>query len=305
MLEVRRAGAKGLGLFAKTAIQKGSRLISERPTLALLTSKTASDIFPAAALISPADRRRVLDLSSHNSSPFLRWSQVLGFTIKRLFTDLTQRTGPLIVPSVRSLKEHLEILSIFRTNSFSIGGTSNIHQAIFAKVARLNHSCVPNTQGNFHDGLGCFNVHATRDIKADEELTISYLPEHGASQSSRQKSLVDGYGFACDCPACDLTTPRGRDGESRRLAMQEELGEFARRIEETGIRSLKAELETTRSYIRLFEQEGIAGRELSTMYVKRSSKTYIAYKIGISELRRLMKRWGIRWKHWRVLSADC
>jgi len=158
----------------------------------------------------------------------------------------------------------MTILSVFRTNAFALEESSKIHQAVFADVARLNHSCVPNSQGNFHDAMGCFNVHATRDIKAEEELTISYLPEHGAIQEERQQSLVEGYGFECGCPACDLTTVRGQEGEARRVSMMTELGIFAMGAAGSE-RNAEGELETIRSYIRLYEREEIAGRELSTM----------------------------------------
>lgn len=263
MYEVRNAGVKGLGLFAKVRIPRGTRILSERPTLSINQGQNASDIYTNSRLLSVADKLKVLQLSSHIASPFLRWSQVIGYSIKSLFS--TREGVKIFIPSLFTLREHLTILSIFRTNAFSLGGTTGIHQAIFASVARLNHSCVPNSQGNFHEVLGSFNVHATRDILADEELTISYLPEHGAVQAVRQKSLADGYGFPCDCPACDLSTARGQGGEERRVLMQEELSAFAQKASESGNRNIEAELRTIESYILLFETEGIAGRELSTM----------------------------------------
>jgi hypothetical protein len=265
MYEVRQAGAKGLGVFAKARIPCGTRIFSERPTLAIGLGQGASDIYTASRLLSFADRFKLLQLSSHIASPLLRWAQILGYTAKQLFLDLKPGPSAVFVPSRRSLREHMTILSIFRTNAFSLEESSKIHQAVFADVARLNHSCVPNAQGNFHDALGCFNVHATRDIAAEEELTINYLPENGYMQEVRQKSLLDGYGFACECPACDLTTPRGKAGEARRGLMKAELGAFAQSVTISGERSAQAELETIQSYIQLYEQEGIAGRELSSM----------------------------------------
>lgn len=156
----------------------------------------------------------------------------------------------------------MKILSIFRTNSFSLSPHPTIQKAVFAEVARLNHSCVPSCQGNFHDGLGTFNVHTTRDISPHEELTINYLPEHGALHAARQEKLVEGWGFSCDCPACDLSTLRGKEGEERRVAMQEELGEFAKK---EGGRDVEGELRTVMSFIGMFKDEGIRGRELSEM----------------------------------------
>jgi hypothetical protein len=101
----------------------------------------------------------------------------------------------------------------------------------------------------------------TRDIDAAEELTINYLPEHGAGQVQRQQGL-SGYGFTCGCPACDMSTVRGRDGERRRVEMQDVLRLFAEAGEGGGA---EKELEVLERFIEVFREEGIAGRELSTM----------------------------------------
>lgn len=134
---------------------------------------------------------------------------------------------------------------------------------MFQNISRVNHSCVPNSQGNFHDILGRFNIHATSDIEANEEITINYLLEIGAQRASRQQHLLHSYGFSCDCPACDLESARGRAGEKQRLEMQRRLKAFV----EARDQSPELKLETTRSFIRLLEEDKIAGRELATLYV--------------------------------------
>lgn len=90
------------------------------------------------------------------------------------------------------------------------------------------------------------------------------LPEHGATQASRQRSLAPAYGFTCTCPACDLGSSRGSDGELRRLQMQNEIAAYARNADGDGL-APEVELRTIQKYIQLFEHEGLAGRELSTM----------------------------------------
>jgi hypothetical protein len=270
MYEVKQAGAKGLGVFAKVGIPRGTRIFSERPLLAIRGDQNAADVYTASRLLSSQDRLKVLQLSAHEASSALRWVQVFWYTAQQLFRDVaakskgTTSNSPLFIPSPSSIKEHKTMLSIFRTNNFAFGTGSAVQQALCVRIARLNHSCVPNAQGNFHEQLGRFNVHATRDIQADEEVTINYLPEHGAAQAARQERLTTGYGFACQCPACDLTSSRGREGEERRLQMQRELGAFAESVA-NGQTSIEVELQTMQQYILLFEEEGISGRELSTM----------------------------------------
>jgi hypothetical protein len=270
MFEVKQAGAKGLGVFAKAGIPRGTRIFSEKPLLSIRADQTAGDVYTASRLLSSSDRHKLLQLSAHEASSALRWGQVFWYTTRQLFREVTAKfagsvnNSPFFIPSPSTIKEHKTILGIFRTNNFAFGNESTIQQALCVQIARLNHSCVPNSQGNFHEELGRFNVHATRDIKVDEELTINYLPEHGVAQAARQERLSAGYGFACECPACDLTSSRGAKGEERRLQMQRDLGAFAESASK-GETTLETELQTMQKYIRLFEEEGISGRELSTM----------------------------------------
>ena len=157
------------------------------------------------------------------------------------------------------------LLSIFRSNAFNLGSRSPFQQAVFCRISRLNHSCVPNAQGNFHGRLGRLNVHATRDIRAGEELTLNYLQEEGAGRDSRHRRLLDGYGFECDCPACDLDSLRGRAGEESRAKMNQKLAAFAEVISSGGSQSLETELHTIEAFIELLEGEGVAGREVAAL----------------------------------------
>ncbi|KAJ4357994.1 uncharacterized protein N0V89_002571 [Didymosphaeria variabile] len=65
-----------------------------------------------------------------------------------------------------------------------------------------------------------FNIHATRNIPAGEEVSINYLPEHGQLRDQRVAKLEEGYGFTCNCPACNIDTKEGQQVEKRRKDMQ-------------------------------------------------------------------------------------
>ncbi len=165
-----------------------------------------------------------------------------------------------------SINDHVAVLNIFRSNAFALGQNEQmIRQAVFPGISRINHSCLPNAQGNFNEGMGKFNVHATRDINVDEEVSINYLPENGELREVRTSKLSDGYGFDCVCPACDLGLARGREGEEKRIDMKLLVKEFATKSMSTGERDLQGELKTMMAFIELYESEGIAGRELSEL----------------------------------------
>ena len=64
-------------------------------------------------------------------------------------------------------------------------------------IAKLNHSCNPNTSFVFNRETGQMILTATRDIKKGEEITDSYLcnksiPDH-------KSYLLEHYGFQCEC----------------------------------------------------------------------------------------------------------
>ncbi|KAF2495771.1 SET domain-containing protein [Lophium mytilinum] len=267
--EIRQAGAKGLGLFATNPIARGTRILSERPLLAIRQDQDVDGIFYAAKSLTKNDKKALLDLSGHSGGQHLelvRWMQVVWWNVKNLVGSVRQpSTITSSIPSIRSMQEHMAIFNVFRSNSFNLGGRGRIQQAVFDNVARINHSCLPNAQGNFHSTLGRFNVHALRDIKSGEEVTLNYLPELGAVAASRGSKLRKGYGFECDCVACDLTSARGKLGEERRAEERKRIKEFAATVEKNA-EGLVAELKMTERFIQLFEAEGITGREVASMY---------------------------------------
>lgn len=266
MYEIRTAGLKGLGVFSKELIPRGTRIFSEAPLLAIRPGQNAGDIYSSSRLLSSDDKRLFLGLSSHVTRELsvLRWSLAVWYTLTHTISEIFERGGKRVI-GWPNPKEHVTVLSIFRNNAFDLGNGSGYHQAVFPRISRINHSCVPNTQGNFHDKMGRFNVHAIRDIGEGEEVTLNYLQELGAGREKRQERLVGGYGFECECPACDMGLETARRGEKRRVKMHEELAKFVEGMASGAVLSLEADLEAVMKFIGLLEGEGIAGRELSTL----------------------------------------
>lgn len=269
MYEIRNAGLKGLGVFATSRIPSGTRIFSEKPLISLKPTQSAGDIYPAYRHLSAGNRRHLMQLSKHNARELslLRWAHVFWYTTLQTVTAIFRREGVFRISSWRltNLQEHMTILSIFRNNAFEINSIKHsIYQAVFPQISRLNHSCLPNAQGNFNPSLGRFTIHAVREIHQNEELTLNYLPEHGSPRETRQTLLRDKYGFACDCPACDLRSKSANRRESKRVEMQGMIREFAENDAQDLLKAEK-ELRIIQRLIDMFEEEGIAGRELSSM----------------------------------------
>lgn len=288
MHEIRSAGVKGLGVFAKQLIPRGTRIFSERPLLSINhggDGAGAGAVLGALGALSPAQRTALLDLSGgapRRDVALLRWGQAAWYRALQALGGVKEPAAQahaaqplcssldgkshLTAPAGVSLKirEYVHILAIFRSNAFDIGLD---RQAVFPGISRINHSCLPSAEGNFHEGLGKLNVHATRDIQDGEEVMINYLKETGvALREQRQAKLLEGYGFDCNCTACDAKSPSGKDGEDRRADVLSSLAQYAQgaALPGTASQSNEAELAMIVVIVKLFEMEKLTGRALSS-----------------------------------------
>lgn len=82
----------------------------------------------------------------------------------------------------------------------------------YPRLARLNHSCVPNARCTRPLKREDWSVQlrATRDIAVGEEVCISYLGSRGRSGGRRSKDVIGrrkeelwaNWGFWCACAGC-------------------------------------------------------------------------------------------------------
>jgi hypothetical protein len=108
------------------------------------------------------------------------------------------------------------------------GGDGGRGTMVFRTAAYMNHrfvlfllsvnpsltikrSCRSNTYFQWDTETFSASVFASRDIYAGEEITLGYL-KRGLSFEERQKSLMQHFGFRCNCELCKL---RGDDERSR------------------------------------------------------------------------------------------
>ncbi|ELP92579.1 set and mynd domain containing protein, putative [Entamoeba invadens IP1] len=84
----------------------------------------------------------------------------------------------------------------WEVSKFSVEG-----EGLYKYLNTLNHSCDPNcvlacTTDDFK-----LSLIALKDIKAGEELTISYI-DNSMNKETRLKTLMDQYNFDCKCKKC-------------------------------------------------------------------------------------------------------
>jgi len=82
--------------------------------------------------------------------------------------------------------------------------------ALYATIARANHSCVPNASVEHGQDAEAMLL-ASRDIKRGEQIFISYVDEQN-SKSERRQELRD-HAFVCQCERCKAEPSSSEEDE--------------------------------------------------------------------------------------------
>lgn len=94
-----------------------------------------------------------------------------------------------------------KVVLIKACNAHGCFSQGNKVAALYSYGSKMRHSCTPNVvyTSQRRPGFGCFI--AKRDIRAGEELCISYIPVQ-TSVPMRKTKLRENYLFECDCSLC-------------------------------------------------------------------------------------------------------
>jgi hypothetical protein len=84
----------------------------------------------------------------------------------------------------------------------------------------MNHSCKPSVQKSSDDYVEA-EVRALRDIKAGEEITVSYISTSDlGTKAERAEKLRRSWGFECHCEICSLTKKKQRRNDQLRTEVK-------------------------------------------------------------------------------------
>ncbi|KAF2122694.1 hypothetical protein BDV96DRAFT_608623 [Lophiotrema nucula] len=189
--DIRAITGKGFGCFAINDIKRGTRILEESPLLSTpIGFYFHEDIKAEFDKLSPTDQALYFSLhSAHGQNP-ASWPghvhpMVAEKGKKRILEQHNARIGKK--PS---------IVSIFQTNCME----KESGAAVYVHASRFNHACNPNAGFQWNPAIKKETIHAVRDIRAGEEITLSYC-DATQNKAARLYQLKH-YGFVCDCPAC-------------------------------------------------------------------------------------------------------
>lgn len=180
---------KGTGVIATQDIPKGTRIMTEKPLFIVSTNtmEQGNDI------VDKYIAQKVKSLDKDQQRAFLSLHNCHG-----------TRFGPF--------------LGICKTNMLGLGSPP-IGGGLFIEASRINHACNPNTQNSWNERISRETIHAVRDIKKGEEITISYIG-HYAPYDERQLILKTKFNFNCACEQCSLPPDHRRISDMRLDAIQ-------------------------------------------------------------------------------------
>ena len=181
---------KGLGAFAAYDLEPGDVILREEPVI----------------LIEPPPLRQGMGYNVRE----------VGQRVQSAF-NLLPEESQMDILSLSSYSSAAEknslnydpLNAIFRSNAYVSGDRIGL----FPKIARINHSCRPNTSYFWDAKQNRRIVYATRKIQCGEELSVSYISLL-LTHEDRQKRL-NKYGFQCACEACGAKDHRSESDRRR------------------------------------------------------------------------------------------
>ncbi|KAK0591622.1 hypothetical protein LWI29_004978 [Acer saccharum] len=118
-------------------------------------------------------------------------------------------------PSIPSIELTAALLAKDRLNAFGLMEPFNEQlersvraYGIYPKASFFNHDCLPNAcrfdyVDSAHHNNTDMIVRILHDVPQGREICLSYFPVN-LDYSTRQKRLLEDYGFACDCDRCKV-----------------------------------------------------------------------------------------------------
>lgn len=212
---------RGRGLFAACDIPRGGLVLCEKAFCVAWGDGKASatavtyDVRDSRIRLSPVGLVRAVVQKLRGTPSYIG-------RVMELYGDYRGEDAPSheeVHPEDNSaVVDVFRVHDIVSRNAFGLGppprnvgmpeaeaGEMGVSTGLWVRAARINHSCVPNTEKEFVGDM--MLVRAKRSISAGEEILHSYVDER-SSYKARQEALVTTWGFECGCGLCERQ--RGR-----------------------------------------------------------------------------------------------
>lgn len=221
---------KGFGMFALCSLKPGTLLLVERP-FAYVPSKSNEDLVDENSHVIPFSLTQKAEYRNNSEDVMSSGGRYLRQPTLQLIREI--ETGILI--DHQRLMEKLSHLSPLRQQSTRKKSDDEdyyllpykifveflernvIHDGLWPKLSRLNHSCLPNCFYLIINQF-CF-LSVIKPIQIGEELTICYLPSIYSSYIERTLRLREYHIDECRCELCEYDRKIGQ-AEMQQICQQ-------------------------------------------------------------------------------------
>lgn len=234
--KVASAGECGRGLFATKEIKHGSVVMVEKAFHVVFEDKDCKE---SSMLINintnqiefgtHAERLSgLIDKMRRNPKQASRYLDLFeGGSLKAKEVKIVDDGAVLDVFQVQAIAQHngFGCPSIKSSLHDETGQdkSGSLSTGIWIHASYMNHSCLPNAGPAFLGDM--MIVRATRDIKAGEEIRISYHPAQTTDFTDR-KGKLSFWGFQCGCPLCQVESQVPASVLASRKQLRKEAGSF-------------------------------------------------------------------------------
>ncbi|CZT42233.1 related to TPR domain protein [Rhynchosporium secalis] len=219
-VEVRASAGRGRGLHTTAPVKAGDILLCEKAFAYCFAASPeeiakmpSTHLAPISFMIDVA--RDKITMGTHADlirvvSNKLTFNPSLKPTFEDLYSgdyqgvkDASADGSPVIDTFLVARAVHFNCFGCPLTSKKAIE-TPNIHSTAFQTTglwmtaSYINHSCVATCERSFIGDIQI--VRAARDMPAGTELMFSYITL--AEPAAMNKTLLDGWGFECDCVRC-------------------------------------------------------------------------------------------------------
>lgn len=104
-----------------------------------------------------------------------------------------------------------KIVRVYQNNAYSHG--------LFLTCSRMNHSCAPRVEMSSDDGEET-EVRVIGDIKAGQEITVSYLRTSSLLTKQERTAQLQHWGFVCTCRLCRMGPQEQQLNDRQRLKVK-------------------------------------------------------------------------------------
>lgn len=228
---IRESPGRGRGLFTTRDLNSGDVILCEKSFCVVWGHE--DEALTAFTYDGRDDRIRICPAGLNKAivEKLLDNPSQLG-KVMDLYGDYRGIDKQVTIPDV--VVDTFQVHDIVSRNAFGPGsvssrpqhqeeGSSNSSAGLWVLASYANHSCVPNAE---KESIGDLMVlRATRPISAGDEITHSY--DVSSNYDSRVGTLMNTWGFICDCSLCAAEKADGPALRKKRQDLEGEANAFA------------------------------------------------------------------------------